>query len=87
MLPTDIQQDEIKLADAARKYALPKSVISKWIQSGALRVLRREGRNVFLSDKEVKERAAYFYEQRRQSGGRRTRVFDAQGNPIPPKNR
>lgn len=85
-----LKPNEITLADAAEKYALPKTVLLKWIQAGVIHVIRRQGQMFILDDNEVRESAAYFYERRREAGGKKIRVFDAKGNPIvspKPKNR
>jgi len=71
----------IHLSEAARKYSIALSTISRWVKRGLISVLGYDGNKTILDEADV----AYLNEIYKSRGGRGRRVFGDDGLPYIPK--
>jgi predicted site-specific integrase-resolvase len=78
----NLENYNISISDAAKKYAVPFSVLQKWSSKGYMTIVRTEGRRVLLKEQDV----AYCVEIYREAKKKGYRwIFYADGTPYIPK--
>ena len=69
----------IGITQAATKYGVAQSTISRWVKAGYIGQIGRVGRKVLLDEADVAYRVEIY---RRMGGGRGRRTFDSEGKPY-----
>lgn len=73
-----LQGEPISISDAARKYELQTSTLTRWMQRGYIARLGKEGRRTLLDEADV----AYCAKVYRSDSGQGKWAFDSHGKPY-----
>jgi len=77
----DLANETTWVMKASRDYDIPQPTISRWIKSGYIKKMGKEGTKTLLNAQDV----AYCAEIYKIRGGQGKRVFDSEGMPYIPK--
>ena len=76
-----LKEKPIWASEAARKYGVSQSTISRWARSGYIARLESDGYRVYLNEQDV----AYCVEVYKERSGQGKRVFNEDGTPYKTK--
>ena len=76
-----LKKTPIWSSEAARKYGVSQSTISRWARAGYISRLESDGYRVYLNEQDV----AYCIEIYKERGGQGKRVFNTDGTPYKTK--
>jgi transposase-like protein len=74
----------ITVTEAAKKYDVGRSTLSRWAQRGLITILERTGKYTLLDEADVAYAAAVYHWRKEQTGEQTAGapIFDAQGRPY-----